>query len=159
MDITSLHKRGRNDNKENYRPVSILPTLSKIFEGILCGQMSRFFDNFLSEQQCSFRKGYNVQHCLFNLLEKWGNTVDKGKSFGALLTDLSKVFDCLDYELLTAKLITYGFNLPALRLIHNYLSNKRQRTKIDDSCTSRSEVVFGVPRWSILGSLLFRFPW
>ena len=117
--------------------------------------MSRFIDNFLSEQQCSFRKGYNIQHCLFNLLEKWGNTVDKGKSFGALLTDLSKAFGCLDYELLTAKLITYGFNLPVLRLIHDYLSNKRQRTKIDDSCSSRSEILFGVPRWSILGSLLF----
>ena len=124
-DITPLHKKGRKDNKENYRPVSILPTLSKIFEKILFEEMSVFFENFLSSQQCGFRKGYSTQHCLLNLLEKWKNCVDKGKVFGALLTDLSKAFDCLDHELLIAKLNAYGFNLPALRLIHDYLSNRK----------------------------------
>ena len=135
-DITPLHKKGRKDNKENYRPVSILPTLSKIFEKILFEQMSVFFGKFLSSQQCGFRKGYSTQHCLLNLLEKWNNCVDKGKVFGALLTDLSKAFDCLDHELLIAKLNAYGFNLPALRLIHDYLSNRKQRTKIDDNYSS-----------------------
>ena len=87
--------------------------------------MSGFFDNFLSEQQCVFRKRYSTQHCLLNLLEKWKRSVDKGKSFGALLTDLLKTFDCLDHELLTTKLKSYGFDLPALRLIHDYLSNRK----------------------------------
>ena len=154
-DITPLHKKGRKDNKENYRPVSILPTLSKIFERILFEQMSGFFDNFLSEQQCRFRKRYSIQHCLLNLLEKWKRSVDKGKSFGALLADLSKTFDCLDHELLTAKLNAYGFDLPALRLIHDYLSNRKQQTKIDDKYSSWSEILFGVPQGSILGPLLF----
>ena len=154
-DIAPLHKKGREDNKENYRPVSILPTLSKIFEKILFEQMSVFFENFLSSQQCSFRKRYSTQHCLLNLLEKWKNCVDKGKVFGALLTDLSKAFDCLDHELLTAKLNAYGFNLPALRLIHDYLSNRKQRTKIDDNYSSWSEILFGVPQGSMLGPLLF----
>ena len=126
-------KKGRKDNKENYRLVSILPTLSKILERILFEQISVYFDKFLSDQQCGFRKGYSTQHCLLNLLEKWKNSVDKGKVFGALLTDLSKAFDCLDHELLTAKLNAYGFTLPALRLIHDYLSNRKQRTKSDDN--------------------------
>ena len=90
-----------------------------------------------------------------NLLEKWKNSVDKGKAFGALLTDLSKAFDCLNHELLTAKLNTYGFTLPALRLIHDYLSNRKQRAKINDNYSSLSEILFGVPQGSILGSLLF----
>ena len=154
-DITPLHKKGRKDNKENHRPVSILPTLSKIFEKILFEQMSVFFENFLSSQQWGFRKGYSTQHCLLNLLEKWKNCVDKGKVFGALLTDLSKAFDCLDHELLIAKLNAYGFNLPALRLIHDYLSNRKQRTKIDDNYSSWSEILFGVPQGSILGPRLF----
>ena len=84
---TPLHKKGRKDNKENYRPVSISPTLSKIFERILFEQISGFFDNFLSEKQCGFRKGYSTQYCLVNLLEKWKSSVDKGKTFGALLID------------------------------------------------------------------------
>ena len=98
--------------------------------------MSVYFDKFLLDQQCGFLKGHSMQHCLLNSLEKWKNSVGKGKPFGALLTDLSKAFDCLDHELLTAKLDAYGFSLPGLRLIHDYLSNKKQRTKIDDNHSS-----------------------
>ena len=89
------------------------------------------------------------------LLEKWKRSVDRGKTFGALLTDLSKVFDCLDRELLIAKLNAYGLSLPALRLIHDYLSNRKQRTKINCSYSEWLEIVFGVPQGSILGPLLF----
>ena len=60
------------------------------------------------------------------MLETWKRPVDKGKVFGALLTDPSKAFDCLDLELLTAKLNVYGFSLPELRLINDYLSNRKQ---------------------------------
>lgn len=63
-DITPLHKKGRKNKKENYRPVNILLTLSKIFEIIFFELMSGFFDNFLSEQQCCFSKGYSTHHCL-----------------------------------------------------------------------------------------------
>ena len=108
--------------------------------------MSVYFDKFLSDQQCGFRKGYSTQYCLLNLLEKWKNSVDKGKSFGALLTDLSKAFDCLNHELLTVKLNAYGFTLPALRLIHDYLSNRKQKAKINDNYSSWSEILFGVPQ-------------
>ena len=90
-----------------------------------------------------------------NLLEKWRNSVDKGKSFGALLTDLSKAFDCLDHELLTAKLNSYGFTLPVLRLIHDCLSNGKQRTMIDDKYSSWSKALFCVPQGSIPGPLPF----
>ena len=58
------------------------------------------------------------------MLEKWKSAVDKGKSFGALLTDLSKTFDCLSHDLLLAKLHAYGFSPSALKLIHSYLKNK-----------------------------------
>ena len=86
-------------------------------------QMSSFCDNLLSKQQCVFRKGYSTQQCLLALLEKWKRAVDSGQMFGTLLTDLSKAFDCLDHELLIAKLNTYGFSLQALKLVHYYLSN------------------------------------
>ena len=74
---------------------------------------------------------------------------------GALLTDLSKAFDCFDHELLIAKLNAYGFSLTALKLVHNYLSNRKQRTKINSTYSSLLEIIFGVPQGSILGPLLF----
>ena len=75
--------------------------------------------------------------------------------FGVLLTDLSKVFDCLNHELLIAKLNAYGFTLPALKLIHNYLSNRKQRVRVNDSYSLWQDIQFGVPQGSILGLLLF----
>ena len=110
-----------------------MPNLSKISERCIFKQMSQFFESTLSNQQCGFRKGLSTQQCLLVLLEKWKIFVDRGKACGALLTDLSKAFDCLNHELLIAKLNAYGLSLPALRLIHDYLSNRKQRTKINRS--------------------------
>ena len=79
----------------------------------------------------------------------------KGKSFRVLLTDLWKAFDCLPHELLVGKLHSYGFSLNALRLIHSHLSNRRQRTKVNESYSSLEEILFGIPQGSILRPLLF----
>ena len=89
------------------------------------------------------------------MLEKWKRSVDNSKMFGALLTDLSKAFDCLDHKLLISKLNAYGFGLTALKLVHNYLTNRKQQTKINSSYSSLLEIIFGVPQGSILGPLLF----
>ena len=131
-NITPVFKKGSANSKENYRPVSILPNLSKIFERCMFKHMSCYFEeHFLSKYQCGFRKGFSAQHCLMALLEKWKTCVDQKQICGALLTDLSKAFDCLPHDLIIAKLNAYGFSLSALRLIHDYLSNRKQRTKIN----------------------------
>ena len=75
------------------------------------------------------------------MLETWKRSVDKGKVFGALLTDLLKAFDCLHHELLTAKLNAYRFSLPALRLINDYLSNRKQRTEIENTYSTLLDVI------------------
>ena len=141
--------------KDSYRPVSILPVLSKLYERSLFKQISEIFENIFSKNQCGFRKGHSTQTCLLAMLENWKRSVDSGKAFGALLTDLSKVFDCLYLELLIAKLNAYGFSLPALRLILDYLSHRKQRTGVNNSYSEWLAVIFGVPRGSILGSLRF----
>ena len=85
------------------------------------------------------------------MLKKWKSAVDKGKSSGGLLTDLTKAFDCLFHDLLLAKLHAYGFSIPVLRLIHSYLTNRQQRTKISMLFSSWEEIVFGVLQGSFQG--------
>ena len=97
--------------------------------------------------------GFSTQQCLLAMLEKWKRSVDNEEDFGALPTDLSKDFDCLDYELLIAKLKPYRFSLPELKLINDYLSNRKQRKKINSSYRSYQEVIFGVTHGSIPGPL------
>ena len=89
------------------------------------------------------------------MLEKWKRSVDGGNAFGGLLTDLSKAFDFLDHELLIAKLHAYGFSLPALRIINDYLSDRKQRNRIGTSFSDWCEIILAVPQGSILGPLLF----
>ena len=110
---------------------------------------------FFSKYQCGFRKGFSPHHCLVSMLEKWKSATDNKKSFGAVLTDLPKVFDCLSHDLLIAKLNAYGFSMSALRFVHSYLKNRTQITKINSEYSSWEEIMFGVPQGSILGPLLF----
>ena len=94
-DILLTHKKKDKSVIENYRPISILPTLFKIYERCMYDQMYKYFDQILSKYQCGFRQGYNTQHCLLMMVEKWKEALDKGGLGEALLTDLSKAFDCI----------------------------------------------------------------
>ena len=154
-NVTPVHKKDSRENEANYRPVSILPNISKIYEKCMYKQISDYFENILSKYQCGFRKGFSSQHCLLVMIEKWRKSLDKGGSFGALLTDLSKAFDCLPHDLLIAKLHAYGFDFKSLKLMDSYLRGRKQRVKISDSYSSWEEILFGVPQGSILGPLLF----
>ena len=89
------------------------------------------------------------------MIEKWRKSLDSGGNVGALLADLSKAFDCLPHDLLIAKLHAYGLDMPSLKLLHSYLTKRRQRVKINNTYSSWSEILFGVPQGSILGPLLF----
>ena len=141
-DVAPIHKKKSKAFKQICSPVSILSNLSKVYERCIYDQIQTYFDKILSKYQCGFRKGYNSQHCLIALIEKWKKSVDNGGAFGALLTDLSKAFDCVTHELLIAKLHAYGFDKRSLVLIYNYPSNRKQRVKVNDSYSSRSEILF-----------------
>ena len=91
--------------------------------------MQTYLDNILSKYQCGFCKGFNAQHCLVSMIEKWKESVDNGGVFGALMTDLSKAFNCLHYELLLAKLDAYSFDTKSVKLIQQYLSNRKKKLK------------------------------
>ena len=131
MDVVSVRKKKLTFSKENYRPISILLNISKVYESCLYDQISIFFEDVLSKYQCGFSKGYSAQHCLLVMIEKWKQIVDYGGVFGALLTELAKAFDCIFHGLFIAKLEAYGFQTDALNLVYDYLSNRKQRVKIN----------------------------
>ena len=155
-DVSPLYKmKGDKHQKSNYRPVSILHAISKVYERLLFHQLNEYFETKLSKYQCGYRKGYSAQHCLILMLEKWKYSIDKNGASGALLTDMSKAFDCLSHELLIAKLEAYGFDFNSLEIIYDYLTNRKQRVRINSKYSSWSQIISGVPQGSIIGPLLF----
>ena len=154
-DISPIFKKLERIHVENYRPVSILPVVSKVFEKIMQKQMIAYIEKFLSSHLCGYRKGFNAQYALTSMIEKWKKSLDNKGHAGAVLMDLSKAFDTLNHELMIAKLGAYGFENSALAIILDYLSNRWQRTKINTSFSTWSQLMTGVPQGSVLGPLLF----
>ena len=112
-DIIPIFKKLERIYVENYRPVSILPVVSKIFERIMQKQIMGYIEKYLSPFLCGYRKGYNTQYALTLMIEKWKQALDKRGHAGAILMDLSKAFDTLNHELLIAKLETWdSINIP-----------------------------------------------
>ena len=91
-----MYKKLYPSDKGNYRPVSDLPLLSKVFEKIIYDQLYEYLENFLSELLCGFRKAHSTQHALFRLIQKWQAELDSGDYVGTILMDLSKVGSSYD---------------------------------------------------------------
>ena len=121
--MTLLCKKSNPEGKTNYRPISVLPSLSKVYEKILYKQLNSFFEAKLSTHLWELRSRYSTQHDLSNLLFNWQICFDKSGVVGTILMDLSKAFDCLPHDLIIAKLHAYGLDHDSLRLI-SYLSNR-----------------------------------
>ena len=150
-DITAVHKKTKLD-KSNYRQVSVLPNISKLFERCMHRQISEYFQTIFSKLQCGFRKGYATQDCLLAMVVNSKKTLNLRKEYGALLTDLSKAFDCLPHDLIVAKLHAYDFSIESLKLINSYLTERKQRVKITDQFSSWMYILCGVPQGSICGT-------
>ena len=154
-DVTPGFKKKNPLNKENYRPVSVLPIISKVFEKLMQNQINVHIKSFLPPYLCSYRKGFNSQHALISLIERWRKSLDNKGYGGAVLMDLFKAFDTLNHDLLIAKLHAYGFDIKTLKLLHSYLTKRWQRTKVNSSFSTWSELLQGVPQGSVLGPILF----
>ena len=115
---------------ENYRPVSILPTISKIFEIVISEQITCYFDHIFDSRLAAFRKGYSCEHVLIRLVEDRRKALDKGLTVGTVLTDMT--FDAMPHDLLLANLSAYGWSSEAVKFLQSYLLDRKQRVKIDD---------------------------
>ena len=111
---------------------------------------------YLSDLLSGFQQGYNAQHALTLFLEKCKIYLDTGGKAGTIFMDLSKAFDCVQHDLLIAKLHAYGFNHDALTFLYSYLSDRQQRVKMNGSFSSKQKLNLGVPQESVLGPLLFK---
>ena len=125
----------KNDpvDKAKYSPVSVLLVVSKIFERIMQKEINDFIISFLSPCLCGYRKGFNNQQALLTLFETWRNSLHNKGFNGAILMDLSKAFDTLNYDLFIAKLYVYGFQHDALKLPHGHLSKRWHRIRFNTS--------------------------
>ena len=136
-EVVPLYKNDDNLNMKNYRPVSILPSMSKVLEKIILHQMSRFLREILDPRIAAYRHGYSCQDVLLKLIDDWKRALEKRRQVGAVLVDLSKAFDCLPHQLVVAKLKAYGVCGKSCALIWSYLSGR------SSVCASEARPVSG----------------
>ena len=154
-EVIPVYKKLNALQKENYRPVSLLPHASKVFERIIHTQIMNYMTDKLAHSITGFRKSHGTQNSLVVMLEQWKRALDKGEYVSALFMDLSKGFDTINHDLLIAKLKAYGFSKEALKLMKSYLKNQKQKVQINNKFSSERDVIPGVLQGSIDGPLLF----
>ena len=150
-----LFKKKDPLNKENFRPVSLLPVISKIYERNMHDQLSDHLDSCFHPFPAGFGKGFGCQSTLLRLLEDWRKALDNHEYVVAILMDLSKAFDCLPHGLLIAKLKAYGLSEEAVKLLDSYLEDRSQQIRLGAHTSSWEKLLKGVPQGFILGPLLF----
>jgi retron-type reverse transcriptase len=156
--ITPIYKgKGSKSSPDNYRPISVLPPIDKIFEAIIGDQIRNFFESneMLSDSQFGFRNFRSCELALNSMINSWKLSLDIKHNVIAILLDFSKAFDTVDHSLLLKKLFFYNFSRKSIRLIKSYLSKRFTITKFNRSYSSRKLSDVGVPQGSVLGPLLF----
>ena len=148
-EICPILKKDNPHNKSNYRPVSILVTLDKVFEKCLTRQLSDYFRSILSLFLFANRWGYSCEAVPIRLSKNWRNALDNKCFVGTVSMDRSKAFDMISHDLLLTKLAAYGVSPPSLVLVLSYLRHRSQRVRIEE--VSSDVVVFskGVPQGSV----------
>ena len=155
--IIPLYKKGEKSLVNNYRPVSLLPVLSKVAERVMHNQLISHFNNnnYFYNCQYGFRKYHSTELATLELIDRITTKLDIGQTPINIYLDLSKAFDSLDHKILLHKLQYYGINGNALLLFQNYLTNRKHCVQYNDVYSEFLDITTGVPQGSILGPLLF----
>ena len=155
--VCPIHKGGSKTEVSNYRPISLLPTFSKIFEKAIHCRVTTFLEknNSLYNHQFGFRKQHSCEHALLAAQNTILHALDKKQIAMLLLIDFSKAFDMVDHQILLDKLSHYGIRGIALKLFESYLDGRQQSVTINNVKSENKVLVHGIPQGSILGPLLF----
>lgn len=155
--VIPLFKAGKKTDPSNFRPISILPVLSKVFEKVINNQLLLYFtlNKLLHSEQYGFSRGRSTTDAGAKLLEHIFDAWELSQNAIGVFCDLSKAFDCVVHDTLLRKLKFYGIGDKALELLSSYLGNRIQRVDIDGVKSEGSLVRMGVPQGSILGPFLF----
>lgn len=155
--IHPIHKAGDRHSVNNYRPISVLPALSKVLERLLNKRLIQFLDknNILSKSQFGFRPKKSTEDAVTGLLDVIVSTLENKNKSLAIFLDLAKAFDTVSIPILVTKMERLGIRGTPLKLFKDYLTNRVQRVKLGDLCSLDAPVSFGVPQGSILGPSLF----
>ena len=139
-------KKGDSSLLSNYRPISLLPTISKIFERIIYNQLYQYFNDneLLAEQQYGFRAQHSTEYAAIKLFDHISKEMDSGNTPTALYIDLSKAFDTLSIDIILQKLKYYGVMGTELRLLTDYLTNRKQYVVYNNHCSDITDRVNGV---------------
>ena len=155
--VNPILKKGDKSLMENYRPISILPALSKIFEKVLHSQLHEYFENnnLYFSSQYGFRERHSTELAALELIDRITLAMDQNETPINIYIDLSKAFDSINHDILLSKLQYYGIHGISLKLCSSYLTNRKQYVQIDDDKSHLLNIVTGIPQGSVLGPLLF----
>lgn len=155
--ISPIHKEGPKTDPNNYRPISILSTVSKIIEKIIFKQVYDHLNSngILNKFQSGFRPLHSTVTALLDATNNWYLNIDDGQINAVLFLDLKKAFDTVNHTILLKKLKHYGIDNTTLKWFESYLSDRKQVTTIENSTSHHCHIKCGVPQGSILGPLLF----
>ena len=158
--ITPLYKKDNVKLIENYHPIhpiSILSSISKIFEKVVFNQLYTYFTetNLFYHSQYGFRKNCSTEHAALELIDKVINQMEIGNTPLAIFLDLSKAFDTINFDILLFKLKYYGLSNTSIKWFNSYLYNRKQYVEFNQTKSNISSITTGIPQGSILGPLLF----
>lgn len=149
--------KGSIDDPTNYRPISLLPVFSKVFESILKDQICEYFERYhlFFQGQYGFRSHRSTTLAINNLIDYVTEGMEEGQDTFASFYDLTKAFDCISHDILMQKLLLYGFDPGSLSLMGSYLSDRTQYVSFNRDASQQRRIGHGVPQGSVLGPILF----